>query len=181
MVQQRRPDIVGLQEVGRWRRGPLNLDAGLEQKPAATEVDQDFLKILCKEVNAGEAQCTVADVRDECNFEVSADVDGKPTTDLYGADGDYRPTMRDPVLIRQGRGIQVKDVRGKHYAKKNSFTGTVGGRVTLTSLPGWQAMGSGSAKDGGSRRQHPPGGVQRPDRGAQGPRPAAPTVRRRCG
>src|SRR3954469_23381549 len=40
----RKPDLVGLQEVAEWRRGPL--DYSHLGTPGATQVDYDFLKTL---------------------------------------------------------------------------------------------------------------------------------------
>ena len=54
-VQQRKPDLIGLQEVALWRKGKVNLNAVYNQQPSATKVHQDFLKILLKEINKGKA------------------------------------------------------------------------------------------------------------------------------
>ena len=134
-VQQRRPDLIGLQEVALWRRGPVNITA-ITGKPAASEVYQDFLKILLKKVNAGKAQYEVVKIQKEFDFEAPADVDDNPQTGLLGADADFRLTMRDVILKRKGAGITTKDLRGGHYTKKNSFTVTIG-PVTVTSIRGW--------------------------------------------
>jgi endonuclease/exonuclease/phosphatase family metal-dependent hydrolase len=147
-VQQRKPDLIGLQEVALWRQGPVNINAVLEQKPTAKESYQDFLKILLKQINKGKAKYEVVTVQNEFDFEAPADVDNNPKTGLFGADRDYRLTMRDAILKRKGVGIKTKDVKGKQYTKKNSFSVTVAGRVKVTSLRGWVST---RAKVGKSR------------------------------
>jgi hypothetical protein len=107
-VQQRKPDLIGLQEVALWRKGKVNLNAVYNQQPSATKVHQDFLKILLKEINKGKATYEVVKVQDELDFEAPADVDNK-----------------------------TKDLRGAQYSKKNSFSVKVANFVTVTSLRGW--------------------------------------------
>jgi len=45
--------------------------------------------------------------------------------------------MRDAILKRKGVGIKTKDLRGKQYTVKNSFTAKVANFVTVTSRRGW--------------------------------------------
>ncbi len=136
-IQQRKPDLIGLQEVALWREGPVNLNAVLEQKPTARTVYQDFLEILLKRINKGPVKYEVVRVQDEFDFEAPTDIDDNPDTGLLGADKDMRLTMRDAILKRQGKRVQVKGQRGAQYTKRNSFSVTVAGRVTVTSLRGW--------------------------------------------
>ncbi len=136
-IQARKPDLIGLQEVALWREGPVNIDAVLEQKPTASKVYQDFLKILLKQVNKGPVKYEVVKVQKEFDFEAPTDVDGDPKTGLFGADKDMRLTMRDAILKKTGSRVQVKNQRGAQYTKKNSFSVTVAGRVKVTSLRGW--------------------------------------------
>ena len=136
-IQTRKPDLIGLQEVALWREGPVNINAVLEQKPTASKVYQDFLKILLKQVNKGPVKYEVVKVQDEFDFEAPTDTDGNPSTGLYGADKDMRLTMRDAILKRVGTRVKVKNQRGAQYSKKNSFSVTVAGRVKVTSLRGW--------------------------------------------
>jgi hypothetical protein len=136
-VQQRKPDLIGLQEVALWRKGKVNLNAVYNQQPSATKVHQDFLKILLKEINKGKATYEVVKVQDEFDFEAPADVDNNPQTGTSGAEANYRLTMRDAILKRKGVGIKTKDLRGAQYSKKNSFSVKVANFVTVTSLRGW--------------------------------------------
>jgi hypothetical protein len=136
-IQQRKPDLVGLQEVALWRKGPVNLNAVFNQKPAAKKVYQDFLKILMNRINKGKVKYEVVAVQNEFDFEAPADTDANPKTGTSGAEANYRLTMRDAILKRKGAGIKTKDLNGAQYKKKNSFSIKVAGFVTVTSLRGW--------------------------------------------
>ena len=136
-IQQRKPDLIGLQEVAPWRKGPVSLTAVLEQKPVAGQVYQDFLKILLKKVNKARRSMKWSRCRRRLDFEAPADTDANPGTGSFGADADYRLTMRDVILKRSGKGIKTKDLQGAQYKKKNSFTVNVAGRVEVTSVRGW--------------------------------------------
>ncbi|MEI2785460.1 MAG: hypothetical protein V9E82_07140 [Candidatus Nanopelagicales bacterium] len=119
-IQTRKPDLIGLQEVALWREGPVNINAVLEQKPTASKVYQDFLKILLKQVNKGPVKYEVVKVQDEFDFEAPTDTDGNPSTGLYGADKDMRLTMRDAILKRVGTRVKVKNQRGAQYSKRRT-------------------------------------------------------------
>ncbi len=147
-VQQRKPDLIGLQEVALWRQGPVNLSAVLTQQPTATKVYQDFLKILLKEINKGKVKYEVVKVQKEFDFEAPTDVDGNPATGTSGADKDFRLTMRDVILKKKGSRVKVKDQQGAQYSTKNSFSVKVAGAVTVTSRRGWLST---RAKVGDSR------------------------------
>lgn len=136
-IQERKPDLVGLQEVALWREGPVNLAAITSQKPTASKVYQDFLKILMKEVNKGPVKYEVVKVQKEFDFEAPTDTDNNLTNGTFGADKDIRLTMRDAILKRSGKRVQVKDQDGARYTTKNSFSVKVAGQVTVTSIRGW--------------------------------------------
>jgi endonuclease/exonuclease/phosphatase family metal-dependent hydrolase len=136
-IQERKPDLIGLQEVALWREGPVNIAAITSQKPTASKVYQDFLKILLREINKGKVKYEVVTVQDEFDFEAPTDVDGNPATGTFGAEKDYRLTMRDAILRKKGKRVKVKNPQGAQYKKKNSFTVNVAGAVTVTSIRGW--------------------------------------------
>lgn len=146
-IQARKPDLIGLQEVALWREGPVDIAAVTAQKTSASKVYQDFLKILLKEINKGTVQYEVVKVQKEFDFEAPTDVDGNPKTGLFGADKDYRLTMRDVILKKEGSRVKVKDQQGKQYTKANSFSVDISG-VTVTSRRGWLST---RAKVGDSR------------------------------
>jgi len=146
-IQQRKPDLIGLQEVALWRKGKVNLNAVYNQKPVATKVVQDFLQILLKQVNKGKAKYQVVKVQNEFDFEAPADLDNDLKTGTSGAEANYRLTMRDVILKRKGVGIKTKDVRGGHYTQKNSFSVKIANFVTVTSIRGWLSTRA-KVKDG---------------------------------
>jgi endonuclease/exonuclease/phosphatase family metal-dependent hydrolase len=146
-VQGRAPDVVGLQEVALWRKGPVDFAAAMRQEPRAEEVYQDFLSILLDEINKGPVKYRVLDVADQRDFEVPADVDDNPTTGTSGADMNLRLTLRNAMLVRDSAEVETKDVRNGHYRVKNSLVTYFPGGVRVVSLRGWQAakvkVGSG--------------------------------------
>ncbi len=147
-IQQRKPDLIGLQEVALWRKGKVNLNAVYNQTPSATKVHQDFLKILLKQINKGKAQYEVVRVQNEFDFEAPADVDNNPKTGTSGAEANYRLTMRDAILKRKGVGIKTKNQQGKKYTVKNSFSVKVANFVTVTSRRGWLSTQAKVGKSG---------------------------------
>ena len=87
-IKSTKPDLIGLQEVALWRKGPKGNPA------PATGVAFDFLKLLRKEIKARGLKYSVGSVQQE------ADVEG-PTT----SDGDVRLTMRDVILVKKRKGL----------------------------------------------------------------------------
>ena len=136
-IHQRKPDVVGMQEVALWRTGPLNINAILEQKPTASTVYVDFLAQLMKQLNRKKTTYRVVSVADEFDFEAPADTTGDGTLDL-----DARLTMRDVVLVRTNAGVKVQksSIVNQHFTKANSFTTKVLNLVDVTSTRGWQRM-----------------------------------------
>lgn len=108
-IKRTKPDLIGLQEVALWRTGPFELDKlGV---PNATEVDQDFLKILLAELRKRglKYKAEVVGVR--------ADVEA-PAWDPTGADQrDERLTMHDVILKRRGSVKVLK--RGDRIFQQN--------------------------------------------------------------
>lgn len=139
-ILRRAPDLVGLQEVALWRTGPLNIDAALEQKPVATKVYQDFLRLLLQRVNADGRNYRAVVVADEFDFEAPADFDGDPTTGVLGADYNGRLTMRDVILVRRSAGIKVRNRVTGQFAAAESYSAKVGGAVDVTVVRGWQRI-----------------------------------------
>ncbi|MCH9815758.1 MAG: endonuclease/exonuclease/phosphatase family protein [Actinomycetia bacterium] len=137
-IRKVQPDVVGLQEAALWRTGPVDFDAALNQQPVATNVYQDFLKILMKRLNKNGKTYRVALVNDEFDFEGPADTDGNPNTGPLGADINGRLTMRDAILIKRGAGIKIKGERGKHYSM--GYEVNVAGLVNVKVLRGWQSL-----------------------------------------
>jgi endonuclease/exonuclease/phosphatase family metal-dependent hydrolase len=106
-VDQRKPDLIGMQEVALWRHGPL------DGSPAAT-VDYDFLQILLDELNALGEHYTVAHVQQESDVSAPAI--------LGGSLQNVRLTMRDVVLERAHNGVHVLDASGGNYVTRIPLT-----------------------------------------------------------
>ncbi len=112
-IKNTRPDLIGLQEVALWRKGPKGNPA------PATGVAFDFLKLLRKEIKARGLTYRVGSVQPE------ADVEG-PTT----SDGDVRLTMRDVILVKKRKGLTVTGKRGANF-KAGITVSTAAGPVTV--------------------------------------------------
>jgi endonuclease/exonuclease/phosphatase family metal-dependent hydrolase len=106
-VQQRKPDLIGLQEVALWRHGPLD---GSE----ATTVDYDFLQSLLDELHARGQRYHVAQVQPESDVAGPAFLDGSLQN--------VRLTMRDVVLERARNGVHVVSASGANYVARIPLT-----------------------------------------------------------
>jgi endonuclease/exonuclease/phosphatase family metal-dependent hydrolase len=109
-IQAQKPDLIGLQEVALWRRGPVGTFDG-PQTPA-TEVVDDFLDSLRNQLRNRGLQYRVAVVQTETDFEVPID---NVEDNALGNGGnpsnlrDARLTMRDAILVRKGIKINSTD------------------------------------------------------------------------
>jgi endonuclease/exonuclease/phosphatase family metal-dependent hydrolase len=121
-IRQRRPDLIGLQEVALWRHGPLD-------GSPATVVDYDFLQLLLNALAARGEHYHVAHVQQE------SDVAGPAF--LGGALQNVRLTMRDVVLERARNGVHVLDASGGNYAARIPLT--IAGQ-SLSFIRGWEVV-----------------------------------------
>lgn len=106
-IRARKPDLVGLQEVAEWRRGPLRYDS--LGTPTATQVDYDFLTTLLADL--GNTYETVV-------VQQESDVEGPvfPGTDPNAADAYFaRLTMRDVILRRKASKVKVTKKGSAQY------------------------------------------------------------------
>jgi hypothetical protein len=151
-ILNKKPDLVGLQEVALWRYGPLNNAAPFtcdgtpdEDSPfgcdfTASTVRYDFLKELLKQLNRGERRYRVLISQPEFDFEAPADYNGVPEdgnacpAQCDGEEND-RLTMRDAILARVGAGIKATNVTAGHFDRL--FEPTVAGTVVVHVLRGW--------------------------------------------
>lgn len=106
-IDQRKPDLIGLQEVALWRHGAL------DGSPAET-VDYDFLQTLVDDLAALGESYHVAHVQPE------SDVAGPAF--LNGSLQNVRLTMRDVVLERARNGVKVTAATGANYAARIPLT-----------------------------------------------------------
>jgi hypothetical protein len=100
-IKRSNADLVGLQEVALWRKQTPSDLGGPPINPSATsatQVEQDFLAILRRELNRAGAKYRVAVIQREFDAELPADADGSDATGPLGADFDARLTVRDVIL-----------------------------------------------------------------------------------
>jgi endonuclease/exonuclease/phosphatase family metal-dependent hydrolase len=114
-ILEKKPDLIGLQEVALWRTGPVNFEV-LQKGPSATTVRYDYLQELLGELNKGRTNYEVVISQPEFDFEAPADEDGNPATGPDGADINGRLTMRDVILARHGAGVQTANASAGHFA-----------------------------------------------------------------
>lgn len=136
-IRNKRPDLVGLQEVALWRTAtPANTDAITD--PSATTVRVDFLRELMDRINKRKRLYKVAVVQKEFDFEAPADEnqvagDGIPPffpdSELNG-----RLTMRDAIIVRRSRDVKFRRPRGGNFA--NLLEVTVSG-LPVEVTRGW--------------------------------------------
>jgi endonuclease/exonuclease/phosphatase family metal-dependent hydrolase len=105
-IAEHRPDLIGLQEVALWRRGPLGAEA--------TTVDYDFLLLLLDALEARGAHYVVAHVQQESDVTLPGF--------LGGTLQNLRLTMRDVVLKRANEGVKVLEASGANYVTRIPVT-----------------------------------------------------------
>jgi endonuclease/exonuclease/phosphatase family metal-dependent hydrolase len=146
-IKRARPDLVGLQEVALWRRQtpsdggapPISPIAGATP---ATTVEQDFLRLLMRQLKRVGARYRVVAVQNEFEGELPVDVDGSDATGTgplagFGADFDARLTMRDVILARKKGRVRLGRVGTGHY--KTRFEPNVGG-IVIPVDRGWISL-----------------------------------------
>ena len=106
-IVAREPDLVGLQEVAKWRRGPLN-------GTPATTVDYDFLKTLLADLAA------LGEPYERVHVQAQSDVSGPAF--LNGSLQNVRLTMRDAVIKRADSSVKVLEKGGAQYAARIPLT-----------------------------------------------------------
>jgi endonuclease/exonuclease/phosphatase family metal-dependent hydrolase len=116
-VRRTKPDVIGMQEVALWRRGPDGVKDG--SATPATTVVYDFLATVRAELPG----YRVAAVQQEADLEA-------PISDGY----DVRLTMRDAVLVRRRKGLKVRRRLGDNYEATLAVPTAIG---TLASPRGW--------------------------------------------
>lgn len=115
-ILEKKPDLVGLQEVALWRTAPVDFEV-LTEGPSATTVRYDYLAELLAQLNKSGPRYEVVVSENEFDFEAPADEDGNSGTGgPYGADINGRLTMRDVILARRGAGVRTWNAQGGHFA-----------------------------------------------------------------
>lgn len=143
-IKASKADLVGLQEVALWRKQTPS-DGGappispLQGATLATQVEQDFLKILQAEL--GDSY-KVVKVQEEFDAELPVDQDANDATGTgplaaFGADFDARLTMRDVILLRKGSKVKVSGAKAGHF--KTRYEPNVGG-LKIPVDRGWASV-----------------------------------------
>lgn len=110
-----RPDLIGLQEVGLWRRGPMQLDR--VGRLDATQVDLDFLDMLLTDLANSGARYEVVHVQQLSDVEAPA-FTGDPYAGTAGSAADVRLTDRDVILVRSEPGLRIEASGGGAYQQR---------------------------------------------------------------
>lgn len=122
-IRRTRPDLVGLQEVALWRRGPDGVKDGATTP--ATQVVYDFLRTFRQRLARLGLRYAVAVKQREADIETSID-----------AGYDVRLTMYDVILVKKRRGLRVTRRLKDNYPTDIAVPTPVG---PLTSTRGWTA------------------------------------------
>ena len=116
-LSREKPDLVGLQEVAKWRSGPVQWappDVGV---PNATHVDADYLKILLQALKQTGTPYRAVAVQEESDVEVPSFL-GNPLEGTMTDAEDIRVTISDVVLKRVGSDVQILKSGGGQYDAK---------------------------------------------------------------
>jgi endonuclease/exonuclease/phosphatase family metal-dependent hydrolase len=123
-IRRTKPDLVGLQEVALWRRGPDGVKDGANTR--ATEVVYNFLRTFRRRLERGDLRYTVAVKQREADIETPID-----------AGYDVRLTMFDAILVRQRKDLRVTRRLKSQYETSIGVPTPVG---EVRSRRGWVAV-----------------------------------------
>ena len=123
-IKQTKPDLIGMQEVAIWRRGPIGVKDGATTP--SNEVVYDFLATLRRDLKRLGLKYSVASKQQETDIEAPID-----------AGHDVRLTMFDVILVKKSRDLKVTKRLGKNYAEKITVPTPAS---PLTSTRGWTAV-----------------------------------------
>ena len=149
------PDLVGLQEVALWREAPPSLGPVLSNKPSATKVKYDFLKLLLAQLNRKQTLYKPVVVQNEFDFEAPANANGVPGDGpagggvLVNAEVNGRLTMRDVILARVGAGVTTSNPKSANFS--HLLIVKVAGAKEIAVTRGWTSV---DAKVRGSKKFH---------------------------
>jgi endonuclease/exonuclease/phosphatase family metal-dependent hydrolase len=136
-ILEKKPDLIGLQEVALWRTAPVNPGV-LVLGPSATTVRYDYLEELLGHLNQRKQEYEVVVVQEEFDFEAPADEDGNPETgQFFGADINGRLTMRDVILARSAAYVRTWNEQGEHF--DNLLEVPILGETLVPVVRGWTA------------------------------------------
>ena len=126
-IQSTRPDVVGLQEVAKFRvQSPGDFLGGNRQ--AATVVEYDYLQLVLDALQARGLHYTIASVVENADVELPA----ATTSGLI----DLRWTDHDVILVKDG--IQITGESSNNFALNVSIP--VAGAFPMTIRRGWNRV-----------------------------------------
>lgn len=123
-IAERRPDVVGLQEVSLFRTGQLGDPA------PAVEVRYDYLDLLMRALARTGQRYRVAVVQDQADLEA-------PAAEPHNLD--VRLTMRDVILVRKHSRVKVTGTSSGNFEHNLELPLPSTGQ-TVTSTRGWTAV-----------------------------------------
>lgn len=170
-IKQKRPDLIGLQEVAHWRTGPVGLPPTVFNTPFnAVTTRYDFLEILLDELSERGLAYEPAVVKEQFDFEAPADANdidndappglfnSDPATDDEGpnslddAELNGRLTMRDVILVNEESNVNVELTNPQSGTFSDLYTPLVGG-FPVPVTRGWTA-GDVTASIGNGKQKH---------------------------
>ncbi len=115
-ISKAKPDLIGLQEVAKWRSGPVQFLPPEVGVPNATQVDADFLKMLLAALRKAGEPYQVVSKQQEADVEVPSFLGNPlnpedPMTDAH----DVRVTISDVVLKRKDSRVKILKAGGGQY------------------------------------------------------------------
>lgn len=118
-IAEAKPDLVGLQELALWRRGPF--EPGALGVANATQVELDYLQILLDELAALGQIYVAVSIQQESDIEAPSFL-GSPFDGTISDASDVRLTMRDAIIKRVGSKVHVTASGGGQYAARLDLT-----------------------------------------------------------
>jgi endonuclease/exonuclease/phosphatase family metal-dependent hydrolase len=140
-ILEKKPDLVGLQEVAWWLTAPVSY-AVLDPRvpPSANHTRYNYLDELLGHLNQRKQEYEVVVVQEEFDFEAPADLDGNPGTgDPLGADINGRLIMRDVILARSAAYVRTWNEQGEHFTTLLSLPITIDPLAFVDVVRGWTA------------------------------------------
>ncbi len=121
-IARKKPDLIGLQEVAKWRSGPAQFLPPEVGVPNATNVEADYLKMLLRALNKAGTPYQAVAQQQQSDVEVPSFL-GNPfdPEDPMTDEEDVRVTISDVVLKRKASKVRILKSGGGQYDAKLSL------------------------------------------------------------